>query len=84
MKDMLGKQTHSGGRPETRLYCFPDGRELSLTQLKELYNEQEVATIIKRCQRYSKGYSLKPIPSKELNKAPRLPERLAHFQKFRK
>ena len=81
---LADKETHPGGRPEARLYCFPDGKELTLTQLKQLYSEQEVAAIVKRCQRYSKGYSLKPIASKESTKTPRLPERLAHLQKFMK
>lgn len=50
-----------GGRPETRLYCLPDGRRMTYNALREEFNETEVATIVKRCQRLAKGHSIRYI-----------------------
>lgn len=60
---MLNREASTGknGRPEARLYCFPDGTQLTYRQLTEQFDERERSAIIKRCQRFAKGYSLKQI-----------------------
>jgi hypothetical protein len=41
------------------LYCFPDGRKLSMADIRLIYEPSKINNIVKRCRRGLCGYSRK-------------------------